>query len=145
MEKIERHIYIAAPSEKVWDALIDPAAASKYFAVPVLELDPRPGGKILYEISGGSRLAYDVLECEPGRRLVHTFHFPWFAEDPPTRVIYEVEAMGEMTKLTLIHDGFPTRNETFKDVDGGWDHILSSLKTLLETGKPLPPPTDHDH
>jgi len=51
---------------------------------------------------------------------------------------WEIEPMGEMCKLTLVHDGFPSETATYRDVGGGWPLVLSSLKSLLETGEPLP-------
>lgn len=137
--RIERQIYIAAPAEKVWEALITPSIASRYFIVPLLEADPRPGGRIVYD-GGGQLLEYEVLECEPGTRLVHSFTIPMIPEDPPSRISYELEAIGDMCKLTLVHDGFPSRNRTYNEVKGGWNFIISNLKTLLESGNTLPWP-----
>lgn len=139
--RIERHIYIAAPAERVWDALVTPSIASKYFIVPLLEAEPHPGGRIVYGPEGGPPIVYTVLECDPGKRIVHTFNLPAF-DEPPTRVTYQVEAVGEICKLTLIHEGFPSRNRTFDEVNGGWNFILCNLKTLLETGNSMPPPSD---
>jgi hypothetical protein len=40
--------------------------------------------------------------------------------------------------LTLLHDAFaPGETVTFRKVGGGWPLILSSLKSLIETGEPL--------
>ena len=46
--------------------------------------------------------------------------------------------MGTVVKLTLTHDDFATERATFETTRHGWPAILSSLKSLLETGKPLP-------
>ena len=54
-----------------------------------------------------------------------------------SRVTYEIEPMGELVKLTLIHDQFGGDTETYQSTSGGWPMILNSLKTLLESGKPL--------
>jgi hypothetical protein len=37
----------------------------------------------------------------------------------------------------MIHDQLAADSATFHEVSGGWSHILSGLKTLLETGEPL--------
>jgi hypothetical protein len=42
-----------------------------------------------------------------------------------------------MVKLTLVHDELPSA-ETAQEFREGWTAILSSLKTYLETGEPLP-------
>ena len=44
-----------------------------------------------------------------------------------------------MTRLTVIHEDFDGETATFKGVaGGGWTRVLSNLKTLLETGEPMP-------
>jgi hypothetical protein len=58
-------------------------------------------------------------------------------------VTYDIEPGGDaMCVLYLTHSGFQSKNQTFTDITGGWPVILSSLKTLLETGKPLPWPNN---
>ena len=71
---------------------------------------------------------------------MHTFCFAHQKDDPPSRVTYEIKAMGEMCELTLTHDQFGGETPTYRDVCGGWPVILNGLKTLLETGKGLPWP-----
>ena len=51
---------------------------------------------------------------------------------------YDIEPEGETVKLTVTHE---SDGEVFiEKVSGGWPKILSSLKSLLETGEPLPRP-----
>ena len=74
------------------------------------------------------------------RRLVQTWRFlydPELAAEGFTRVTWEIEeGEGHVSKLTATHelDGAP---KTAEHVAGGWSFVLSGLKTLLETGKPL--------
>jgi hypothetical protein len=75
------------------------------------------------------------------KKLVHSFE-PSFIEDGPSRVTYEIEPMGMVCKLTVTHDDFPPSGPTFCTVREGWPEILSSLKSLLETGRPLVIPRD---
>ncbi|MFZ0216413.1 MAG: SRPBCC domain-containing protein, partial [Candidatus Dormiibacterota bacterium] len=83
-----------------------------------------------------------VLEFEPPRRFVHTWrslYDPELASEPESRVIWEVEAVpGGFAKLTLTHDRLEASPKTAASVRG-WSYILSNLKTVLETGEPLPP------
>ncbi len=78
-----------------------------------------------------------VIEVIPRRKLVHTFE-PKFIE----RVTYEIEPMGLVCKLTVTHDEFPRGGPTLETVKEGWPEILSSLKSLLETGEALVIPRD---
>jgi uncharacterized protein YndB with AHSA1/START domain len=139
--RIEREIYISASADRVWEAIVEPEIVSRYFVVPLVMLEPRPGGKVLYARDGRSLLDGTVLEYEPGKKLVHSWAFPFWPDDPPSRVTYRVEPIGEeMCKLTLIHDGFATRTRTYDEVEDGWTFALENLKLLLETGAALPWP-----
>ncbi len=44
-----------------------------------------------------------------------------------------------MVKLTVVHDGFAPDSTLLTMVSEGWPHLLSDLKTLLETGDVLAP------
>ena len=50
---------------------------------------------------------------------------------------FEIEPMGPMVMLTVTHDDSEPDSEMLRGVSGGWPAILSSLKTLLETGEEL--------
>jgi len=52
----------------------------------------------------------------------------------PTRVIFEIEPIGEFCRFTITHERFA---DSSSSVVEGWGFIASGLKTLLETGKPL--------
>jgi hypothetical protein len=53
-------------------------------------------------------------------------------------VSWEIEPQeGGVTKLTVTHDQLEASPKTAEGVAGGWMYVLSGLKTLLETGKPL--------
>lgn len=58
-------------------------------------------------------------------------------------VTFEIEPTGETVKLTVTHDGFRPgstilSSTILSSVREGWPSLLSSLKTLLETGEALP-------
>jgi hypothetical protein len=81
-----------------------------------------------------------VLEAELGRKLVTTFDACWddgVAVDEPSRISWDIERQGDACKLTVTHDGFAGETETYRKISGGMPYILSGLKTLLETGRPL--------
>ncbi|GAB3809601.1 SRPBCC domain-containing protein [Micromonospora zhanjiangensis] len=95
-----------------------------------------------------------VLEAEPGRRLAYTWHTftPRWAEtngfdaaaratltgQPRSTVTFDLEPVGDAVKLTVTHDGGRPGATVLELVGEGWPALLSSLKTLLETGQPLP-------
>ncbi len=144
MEK-PRHVYtifIRTTPEKLWQALTDGDLTLKYF-------DERPttswevGTPIsLHSGSGQHDVEGEVLVFEPPRRLSYSWHALWFEAgraETPSRVTWEIEEAADgVCLLTLTHDDFPAGSAVHKDVGEGWPHILSSLKSLLETGEPLP-------
>ena len=76
----------------------------------------------------------------PPRRLVHTFSATWddqVTPDAPHRVIWTLEPMGTVTKVTVEHFDFAGETATYKSVTGGLSLILNGMKTLLETGAAL--------
>jgi uncharacterized protein YndB with AHSA1/START domain len=81
-----------------------------------------------------------VVEADPPRKLVTTWSFrrgPKLRDDPPSRVTWKIDAAEDACKLTLVHDDFPRETETYRSVGSGWPVVLSSLKSLLETGEAL--------
>jgi uncharacterized protein YndB with AHSA1/START domain len=136
-------IIINAPQERVWEAITTPEFTSRYYYGCALRTDLAVGSPFAYEMPNGSPIVEgEVVACEPPRRLVHTYRSLWppLDKDAPTRVTWELEAMpGGLTRVTVVHEEFQGQTATYKGLEsGGWTWILSNLKTLLETGEPLP-------
>ena len=73
------------------------------------------------------------------RRFSHTFHptFGEFRNEPPSKVTFEIVPGGDVVRLTMVHDEFQENSAVYRACSEAWPLILSSLKTLLETGEPL--------
>jgi uncharacterized protein YndB with AHSA1/START domain len=131
-------IFINATPEQVWAAITKPEFTERYFYGVRIEV--RDGRR--YSSMGGLDWDEEVLEADPPRRLVHRWvsaYDPEMAAEEPSRVTWELEPQGEgTTKLTVVHDGLEAAPKTAAGVAGGWSYVLSNLKTLLETGSPLP-------
>ncbi len=129
-------IYIRTTAEELWRALSDPEITQQYYYGMRVDSSFEVGTP--FRLRDGARIVHDgeVLEVEPGRRLVHSFRFA-DSPDPLSRVTWEIEARDELCKLTLTHDAFAGETETYKAVTLGWFPIFAELKTLLETGEPL--------
>lgn len=136
-------MFIAAPAARVWGALVTPNEVVQYHLCPLQALEPRVAGRIVYGTDGRPLITGSIIEFAPERRLVHTFQFDdtTVKGDAESRVTYAITPMGTMCQLTLTHEGFDSDNQTYANVAEGWPTILSGLKTLVETGKPLPWPT----
>jgi uncharacterized protein YndB with AHSA1/START domain len=80
------------------------------------------------------------LEIEPPKRLVLKWRselFPDLTAEGYSRLTYEIEQQGEVVKLTVTHEMDKGQSKFVKAVSGGWPIILSSLKSLLETGESI--------
>ena len=130
-------VYIAASPERVWEALTRSELTTQYYYGSSVESDWTPGSPLVYRNADGTEaIRCTVVEADAPKRLVHTFSFPETG-DPPSRVTWTIEPRGAATLLTLVHDEFDGETSTFRSVAHGWVPILSGLKTLLETGKPI--------
>ncbi len=80
------------------------------------------------------------MESDPPRRLVVTWqsNHEGQRDAAPSRVTYLIESVFGAVRLTVTHDELEPGSPMFKGVSSGWPAILSSLKTLLETGEPMP-------
>lgn len=135
-------IYINTTPEKLWQALTDGAMTEKYYYGTRVESDWKNGSIYRYLGSDGTSLVDgQVVESERLKRLVTTFNPHWDPQSEgqitESRVTFEIEKLGDACKLTLVHEGLGVGEPLTDGIFRGWSEILSGLKTLLETGKPL--------
>jgi len=140
-------VYIRTSADRLWKAITDSEFTRHYYYRSTVESDWQAGSPYRYLMDGEEQIVGQVLEADPRRKLVQTFDARWdqdVAPDGATRLAWEIEEAGPgMCKLTVVHDGFPSRNATYESVGGGMPYILSGLKTLLETGTPIHDPDTH--
>ena len=135
-------IYIAATPEKVWQALTSAEFSRQYFSGFAIEADLKVGGAFIARAPDGSvHIGGEVIECDPPRKLTVTWNVNWPAlveKLGPTLVTYEIEPAGDVVKLTMLqsHDR-EISDDILSGGRTGWPAILSSLKSLLETGQAL--------
>jgi uncharacterized protein YndB with AHSA1/START domain len=134
-------IYIAATAEMVWKALLDGEFTRQYWGAENLS-DWQPGSSWEHRRSDATRSVLvlgEVLEAVAPHRLVLTWADPENKRDKArhSRVSFDIEAVGDMIRLTVTHDQLDAGSEMERKVSQGWPRVLSSLKSLLETGRPL--------
>ena len=135
-------IYIAAPPEKVWQALTSASFSRQYFSGLAIEAELKVGGALIVRAPDGSvHIGGEVIECDPPRHLTVTWNVNWpglVEKLGPTLVTYEIEPAGDATRLTMLqsHDR-DISDDILSGGRSGWPAILSSLKSLLETGQAL--------
>ena len=135
-------IYIGAPADRVWQGLTDPDFTRQYVYGTRLQGNLTKGGAYAYVGDGDFKVVDgEILEVEPRRRLSMTWRAHWGADvskDPESRVTYELSSAGaNVTRLRVVHDQFDKETATYKGSVDGWPLMLSSLKTLIESGRPL--------
>jgi|tagenome__1003787_1003787.scaffolds.fasta_scaffold20975810_2 uncharacterized protein YndB with AHSA1/START domain len=148
--------YIRTSAEQLWQALTDPVFTQRYWGA-TFETDWNPGSAMTWQMAGATiaDAAQVVLESDPYRRLAYSWHSftPELAEslkltnetrehaagEQRSKVSFDIEQLGEIVKLTVVHDGFEAGSIVASMVGRGWPRVLSGLKTLLETGETLPP------
>jgi uncharacterized protein YndB with AHSA1/START domain/DNA-binding transcriptional ArsR family regulator len=146
--------YIRTTPEQLWRALTEPAFTERYWNI-TFDSDWEPGSAMRWHQRGVTITDPEqvVLEAEPYRRLSYTWHTfteelndalelsvdvrDRLAAEPRSKVTFELEELGELVKLTVVHDDLG--ETTAGMISRGWPRVLSDLKTLLETGEPLPP------
>jgi uncharacterized protein YndB with AHSA1/START domain/DNA-binding transcriptional ArsR family regulator len=127
--------YIRTTPRQLWDALINPDMTQQYYYASRVHADLRVGGKFTYTgPDGKTNLDGEVLEVVPEKKLVTTFKALWAPEGQITRLMFEIEQLGETCKLTMTHFDY---EKSMAGVETGWPMIVAGLKTLLETGQPL--------
>jgi len=146
--------YIRTTPQRLWQALTEPSFTRRWWQT-TFETDWAVGSPMIWDNNG---IIIDdpeqvVLESDPYRRLAYSWHtftpalnerlqfgdelFAKLAGERRSRVAFDIEPVGEMVKLTVVHDDFESGSTAATMVRNGWPVFLSSLKTLLETGEPL--------
>jgi uncharacterized protein YndB with AHSA1/START domain/DNA-binding transcriptional ArsR family regulator len=147
--------YIKTTPERLWQALTDPAFTRRYWGA-TFDSEWEAGSTMTWTQRGFTVAdpAQVVLESDPYRRLAYSWHTfaPELAEaldltaevrervaaERRSKVSFELEPLGQLVKLTVVHDGFEPGSVVASMVSQGWPSVLSNLKTLLETGETLP-------
>ncbi|MEU3791398.1 ArsR/SmtB family transcription factor [Streptomyces fructofermentans] len=134
--------YIASTPEKVWDALTDADLTARYWGHSNVSQDWRPGSRWEHRRTDGSGVADvvgTVVESERPTRLVTTWAEPGeeAREDRRSRVTFDILPHGGIVRLTVTHEDLADEAAA-AEVGTGWPAVLANLKSLLETGSPLP-------
>jgi DNA-binding transcriptional ArsR family regulator/uncharacterized protein YndB with AHSA1/START domain len=147
--------YIKTTPERLWQALTDPAFTRRYWGL-TFDTDWQAGSEMTWHQRGVTIADPEqvVLESEPFRRLAYRWHAftPELADalelsdevrgrtaaEPRSTVSFDIEPLGELVRLTVVHDGFEPGSVVATLVSRGWPRVVSNLKTLLETGETLP-------
>jgi uncharacterized protein YndB with AHSA1/START domain len=134
-------VYIKAPPDRVWQAITDGDDTVRYYYGTRVASDWQAGSPLAYAYPDGT-LAADgtVVEVEPGRRIVMSFHPRWDPEidaEGPIRMTWLVEPAEEGGSKLTVTSALRPNSKSAESFAGGIVYIVSGLKTLIETGEPL--------
>ena len=147
--------YIKTTPERLWAALTERSFTQRWWQI-TFETDWEVGSTMTWDNKGIviADAEQVVLEYEPYRRLAYTWHtftpalnerlgldadvFAKLASERRSHVAFDLEQVGDMVKLTVVHEGFDEGSIAATMVSGGWPIVMSSLKSFLETGEALP-------
>ena len=133
-------VYIKASPDRIWRAITDGVETEQYYYGTRVGSDWSKGSRIAYEYPDGSVAADgEVLDIDPGRFVTMSFQARWSPElvaEGPVRMTWAIEPAGDgLSKLTVTTAG--AGEKTYGEFSGGIVHIVSGLKTYLETGQPM--------
>ena len=136
-------LFIAAPRERIFQALTDPAQASKWWGrkdhyyFTHFDMDVRPGGK--WSTTGTSQKMGDInvhgefLEVDPPSRLAYTWVSNWM--EARTKVLWELDSQSNGTMVKLTHSGFAGSDDQAKGHSFGWTLVFTWLQAFVEKGE----------
>ncbi len=133
--------YIRTTPQKLWEALTTPEFTRLYFFDATFDSDWKKGSPWrMAQADGTVSDSGEVIESTAPKPLVPKWEnqFPNLKPEGFGRCTFDIVPMGDLTQLTVTHEMDRDNSKVIAAVSGGWPQILSSMKTYLETGKPLP-------
>ena len=131
-------ITIRAPTNKVWNALVDPLAIKKYMFGAEVVSDWREGSPIVWKGEWKGKPFEDkgtILEYRPGRMLQYS-HFSPLSGQPDKPENYHTVTIDllpehDQTRVTLVQDNNDSVEER-EESKKNWNRMLAELKKFLE-------------
>ncbi|MBK7404292.1 MAG: SRPBCC domain-containing protein [Phycisphaerales bacterium] len=131
-------VLIKGPIDAVWREITRTDAPIPAFFNSRMHVNTlAPGSRLAMRSPDGkvTGVVGEILEFDPPRRFSHTFKFTNF-NDPACKVTYELEPRGDSTQFTLTITDLPVGTKTAKQMLQGGVMIASTLKNVIETGRP---------
>ena len=147
LDAVVSEIEIAAPPQRVFQALTTPGELLRWFTDPscpvkAWEMDPRPGGKYRYATEKGTIVVNgisefechgEILEFDPPRLLVYTWIGNWHSDKQVRTIVrWELTPTPGGTHAKVTHSGLAQEAAARKDYTGGWPGVLEQLKLFAE-------------
>jgi uncharacterized protein YndB with AHSA1/START domain len=135
--------YIETTPEKLWEALTSSEFSKRYWWDTSVVSDWKVGSPFSLVLNGQTTDVGEIIEADRPRRLSYTFRHilsEAASKERPSRVTFVLEQYGKLVKLTLTHEDFAEDSVIVDGISKGWPAIMSSLKSILESGQALDVP-----
>lgn len=142
-DTLVNEIFIAAPPERVFQALTDPAQLTKWWGAREIyrtmgmQSDLRPGGKYVSSGEGADGVAFDVrgeyIEIDPPHLLVYSWMASWTG-DLKSTVRWDLTPERGGTLVKVRHSGLSSNPEAAKSYGSGWPIVIRWMQAYLEDG-----------
>jgi uncharacterized protein YndB with AHSA1/START domain len=133
--------YIRSTPQKIWEALTKPEFCKQFWFGVILDSEWKTGSPWKMVFADGTVSDEgEILESDRPNRLVLKWQhrlFPEMKAEGWSRCTFDITKEGDLSKLSVVHEIDREHSKVIEGVSGGWPKILSSLKTFLESGKPL--------
>ena len=134
------NIFINTSAQKLWEALTSPELISQYWNGFTMRSEWQSGAPIaLYKQDGSLNWKGKILAYDPYSLLSYTFDpsvDPNYTGETVSKVSWKLNSSMGVMMLSITHEGLSDGFE--EHVSIGWPYFMSSIKSLLETGEPLP-------
>ncbi len=127
---------IRCTQDALWDALTKAEQVAAYhFMCDAAEGDAEVGQPMnMIRKDGSIMLTQVTTALDPKSRIEMTFEPNWEGGAEKSHMVFLIDSEGEHCKLTCEHYEIPVGQDGVKE---GWARHIASLKSWLETGKPI--------
>jgi len=124
---VRRETRVPAPPAAVFALLTDPEKILRWMGTEA-QLDPKPGGLYLVNVTGGGYARGSFREVVPVHRLAYSFGWDGSKEVPPGSSLVEIDLIEQAdgTLVRLTHTGLPSPAQCAGHAEG-WEHYLGRL------------------
>ena len=145
-DAVQTEVFIGAPPERVFNALVDPRqlvqwwGQSDLYRITKMEADVRVGGKWRTEGVGADGQQFHVegeyREVDLPRMVSYTWR-PSYRPGPETLVRFDLLPEGRGTMVRVHHSGFAGDAEAAKSHGNGWIRVLGWMRDFVERNQTI--------
>lgn len=131
---IEKSVLVPLSAEETFALLTEPERLRRWQAITA-RIELRAGGSYRWTIVPGHTAVGNVIEVEPGKKMVMTWGWEDILNPPPgtSTVTITLDPQETGTLVTLVHEGLTDDQAAGHAV--GWEHYLGRLAATAGSDK----------